>query len=149
MTADQFIVEMQSAPEHIQDRIDGVLNDMTPLVYSDIEDNFLGAKTPDGNSWPARKDPKPTHPLLILSGQLAEAATTPNAPGSVCEVANGELKIGVNKDGGGGGIAGAARHNYGDASPGILQREFLGLTEETALQCDEIFIDQAIEAVLT
>jgi phage gpG-like protein len=148
MTADQFIISMESATENIAAHLDDALRDCVPLVYSDLEDNFLMAHDPDGNSWPDRKDPKPTHPLLILSGQLAEAATSPDAQGSVCKVSDGELRIGVNKDDGGGGIPGAARHNYGDDPPGILQREFLGLTEESAEKCDDVFADWAIESIL-
>ena len=42
-------------------------------VLRDIEDAFASKKSPDGTSWPPRKDKK-THPLLILSGDMMAAA---------------------------------------------------------------------------
>ena len=106
MNVNEFISLMEAVPERLAASIDDAMRDMAEPVYADIRDNFLGAHDPDGSSWPPRKDTGFSHPLLMDTGALSEAAGTPNAPGSICTVADGELTIGVNKDGGEGGIPG-------------------------------------------
>jgi hypothetical protein len=162
VTSEEFINSMNAAPERLAAPIDDAMRTMAEPCYVDIRDNFLGAHDPDGSDWPTRKDPKPAvgwprggaqstpamHPLLIDTGALSEAAGTPDAPGSICEVSDATLMIGVNKDGGEGGIPGAAVHNYGYFEKNIAQREYLGIREETAEICDGILLDKCLEAAL-
>ncbi len=139
-TAAEFAVEMELLGKTFADPIDPALEACAEVIHAGIEENFQQSQQSTGQAWPPRKDPKPQHPLLILSGALQAAATGVGA-GSVNRIDSGVLLIGVDKLGGGGGIPGAQRHQEGDSPPGILARPYLGMSEETLEECARIGAD--------
>lgn len=102
-----------------------------PIIAQGTREVFEGAHTPDGQAWPARKDPGDGHPLLIETGALLDAAAG-EGPGHVDRIENGNtLVVGVDKGVDLGGIPGAAVHNWGFPPRNIAQREWAGFSEET------------------
>ncbi|KKN80767.1 hypothetical protein LCGC14_0325730 [marine sediment metagenome] len=133
------------------------------VLQAGIEDNFRQSRTARGEAWPLRKDPKPTHPLLIMDGDLLVAAIY-----SVGTVSDGKVLTKIMPEGPTGtSRAGIRRHEFGDAtrrqnlsaalriyagdkevgSPGILARPYFGVSEESADKCAEIVADALIEQV--
>jgi phage gpG-like protein len=95
-----------------------------PLLDA-FRENFDTSSDADRSPWPARKNPKPTHPLLILTGALEESATMDQGAGHVSRVMDREMELGTD-------LIYAATHQFGDESRNIAQREFLAISEETA-----------------
>ncbi len=112
-------------------------------VLEGIKANFDNSSDPNGSPWVPRKDIGNGHPLLVDTGQLKSAATG----GHIKEVIGDTLRVGVNKDSGGGGIPGAAVHNYGYPPKNIPKRTFLGLKEEFLNRCENILIDHVREVL--
>jgi phage gpG-like protein len=110
-----------------------------PIVKDGIRFNFDSATDPDGVGWPARSVQGDGHPLLVDTGQLRDAATG----GHIADVDGDTLRVGVDKGGGGGGIPGAAVHNYGFGK--IPKREYLGLREEFIEKCQEQLTNAMME----
>jgi phage gpG-like protein len=119
-----------------------VLREAHPVVMQGIQRNFDVARSPDGETWPVRKDNKP-HPLLIESGALLAAAA--GGAGSVNELSARSLVVGVDKDGGAQSLQGAAVHQYGYPEGHVPQREYLGLDEDHLDQVGEIIADGMLE----
>ena len=147
-TAEQFNADMATVADKITALVPEALRDCEPLVSGAIMENFLGSKSPDGTTWPPRKNPGDGHPLLIETGALMLAATTPGTAGHVSRVEGDSLVVGVDKDGGIGGIPGAGVHNYGFAERNVPQREFMGIDEDTADACGEVIADKLLGGLL-
>jgi phage gpG-like protein len=126
---------------------DEILRGCVPVVLEGIQDNFRNSKSAGGEPWPARKDPKLQHPLLILTGEL-ESAATGKSGASVNRVRDGVLEIGVTKGASGTSLGGAAVHQFGDSSQNIAQREYLGFSENTMDACTETVADAAVEFIM-
>jgi hypothetical protein len=150
---DQFVADMNRLADMLgQESIPLALEDCQKLVYGDIEENFLGAHDPEGAGWPVRKNPKPQHPLLMLTGALAEAATNPQAPGAVSRIEGEALEVGVTTESDIGSLKGARRHNYGDLAlglgDGIRKREFVGISEETEQRCEDVCVEYLMQELV-
>ena len=136
-TVEEFEQRMTSLGEAYGHDCAAALDVCRPLVIDGIRDNFAGSHDSQGNAWPLRKDPIPQHPLLILTGQLQEAATG-GGPAHVDRVEDcNTLVIGVDKSAGdhSGGIPGAAVHQYGYSPRNIVARPYLGISEAVQSHC--------------
>lgn len=111
--------------------------------------NFAAQASPDGGPWPARKkkgtgkigEQDAGHPLLIQSGDLFEAATSPFGRGHIEDVGRMSAEIGVDLD----DVPYARAQNYGRTEINLPAREFEDLTEDEQAQCDEIMADYLTE----
>lgn len=121
ITLDEFTRECETLG-------DAITADMTPVLeqcaevelLGQFEENFRNSRSADGQAWPPRKDPRPTHPLLILSGDLFTAATF-----SSRMVDKHTVEAGVM-----GTIPYAAAQQYGTEH--ILPRPYVNFSTETA-----------------
>ena len=126
-----------------------------------ISGHFDSRSSPEGAAWKPRVFDAP-HPILEETGALRGAATG-TGPGHVERIENGnELVWGVDKEGGGGGIPGAAVHQFGatiePVEKSVLRfeaggevhfasqvtipaRPYLGFTEATEEKCGDMFAD--------
>jgi len=152
-SVDQFVADIErTAGTFGRESIQLALEDCREIVHEGIEENFLGAHDPEGAAWPSRKDPKPQHPLLILTGALSEAATNPQAKGAVSRIEDGALAVGVTTASDIGSLKGARRHNYGDAGlglgDGIRQREFLGISEEATEKAMDVCVEYLMQELV-
>lgn len=122
-------------------------------VLDKFEDNFLTASSPNHGPWPARKNPKLTHPLLIKTGSLMKAATG-KGPGHVTIWFEDGFQVGIDistgrymtfRDPRGfpGGVPAARAHNFGSGS--LPQREFLAIDEATTQKIREILTRHVAE----
>ena len=152
MTAEEFSADMDTIAGTFGGFVGEALKDCEPIVADAILENFARQQSPDGEEWPERKKIGDGHPLLVEtkregSGSLLAAATGQGA-GNVCRIEGDTLVWGVDKDGGIGGIPGAGIHNtpVGESSfNNIPGREFLGIDEDHADQCGEIFANQGMQ----
>lgn len=110
----------------------------TTVAIPSIQEHFANTSTPDGETWPPRKDDLP-HPLLVLSGDLLEAAS--GGEGSILQITDDEMTMGID----GQVIPYAARQNYGYTGPDSLgrvfdhpPREYEGLDEQAIDKAEEI-----------
>ena len=144
MNAEQFATEMNQIASRIEAIVPSALEECKPHVLENIAEHFVTGTSPDGESWAPRKNPGDGHPLLVETGALAYAATTEGFPGHVSRIEGDTLIVGVDKDGGVGGIPGAGAHNYGFPEKQIPQREFLGIDEETSDLCEEVLVNKVL-----
>jgi phage gpG-like protein len=128
-TVKEFIVDLGTLPGRLQDRAAEALVDCEPIILEAVAENFARSRTAAGDPWPARKDPRPTHPLLILDGDLLRAATG----GDVRRVNRDSLELGVSKD----TIIYAGVHQYGWPEGNVAQREYMAISNATVDQCVE------------
>ncbi|MFA5752634.1 MAG: hypothetical protein WC910_06165 [Bacteroidales bacterium] len=139
-TVSEFEADVDALEQKVSVAIERGLQRCLPVVKEGVSANFEGSVDPDGNPWPPRKIEGDGHPLLIQSGELKAAATG----GHIAEVNKDELRIGVDKGAGGGGIPGAGSHNYGYGA--VPQREFMGLNEEYLDKCQDILAEEVMKA---
>jgi phage gpG-like protein len=139
-TAEQFLADLDNIADTFGEGLQDALQDCGDIVLIGIEDNFAASQTSRGESWPLRKDPRPTHPLLILSGDLKTAATL----GNIFRTDNNELVIGVSKD----TVEYAGVQHFGWPERNIAQRAYLGFSEEVVDACAEVLADAAVEAFM-
>jgi hypothetical protein len=111
------------------------------LVLVDIGRNFIAAATPEGVSWPPRKDNLP-HPLLIKSGALESAATGTGA-GAILRVQAREAEVGIDLD----VIPYARAQDRGYAPRNLPARHFHGATSKTLEGIGALLLE-AIEPIL-
>lgn len=104
-----------------------------PKLEAGFAENFAKQSTAGGDKWPARKDPRPQHPLLNLSGKLLASVTTSGA-GHVERVEQRSLELGTN-------IVYAATHEFGDPSRNISQRSYLDVTDPVLDECEAALAD--------
>jgi hypothetical protein len=101
-----------------------------------------------GSAWPPRKDPGDGHPLLIETGALQAAATGKHAASVHRIVDRTELQLGVDPGASNeGGIPWAVTHQEGNPAVNIAQREFAGISDETADKCAEIVADHKLAEI--
>jgi len=146
MSPDDFMELLEDAADASESgSLREPLHDCVPLLYEGFETNFLRAEGPNGEQWPARKDDLP-HPLLILSGDLIEAARDTGNPDNLLQVGDRDLVTGI----AGAGVPYAATHNYGRdwgrGSP-IPQREYLYANEEVLDACEDVLADGMIDVM--
>jgi phage gpG-like protein len=145
---EEFAQDMESLAGRFEQKIPEALELIVPVVYKGIEDNFVYAETPDGVGWPDRKEIGDGHPLLVEtrtegSGSLFSAATGQGG-GSVKRIEGNTLIIGVDKEGGIGGIPGAGVHNFGYPPRNVPQREFLGVHESRMDELTETLVEPVL-----
>ena len=119
--------------------LDDALSDCAKVLQEGFVDNFQAARDSDGVAWPARKDPRPTHPLLILSSALLKSvqSDTPDISGRT-------LQVGVDPAS---GIPYAAVHQFGYPPRNIAQREYIHATDDVLVACAEIIGDEVAAEV--
>ncbi len=145
-TPEQFAADMDRIAASMASGLDvsEAFERCADLLQEGFAENFRAAASSEGEAWPARKDPGPQHPLLILTGTLAAAATH----GNVREVNPASVTSGV-AVGDSGSLAGARRHQLGDQEAigrkGILPRPYIGASEEVVDACVEVLADAAVE----
>jgi len=117
------------------------LMDCRTVILAGVAENFAGSHSSTGYGWPLRKDNKP-HPLLILTGELEEAAT--GGAGSITRVVDGvSLEVGVDASGGESGRPWAALHQEGGTK--MPPRPFMGFSDEVQDACEAVLTEWAIE----
>ena len=109
------------------------------IVARDIHGHFRQSHTPDGLSWPERKDDL-AHPLLILSGAMMTAAVGEGSA-HVWNVSARSMQYGVDTS----SIVYAAAQNYGYKQ--IPPREFLGLSSKGEAECRDIIKRYTLDAM--
>lgn len=111
-------------------------------VKHSTADSFDTATSPDGTSWPPRKEPTGDWPLLVKSGALAAAASG-EGEGHVAEIGDREMSTGVQSD----VIQYAAAQNYGYPPNNLPPREYLGADEPALDECGEAIADAGLAAI--
>ncbi len=151
-TPEEFAADMERMATQIESAVPEALRLCEPLVVENIVANFARAESPDGIAWPERKEVGDGHPLLVETNTVGSgslfAAATGQGGGHVSRIDGNALLVGVDKDGGIGGIPGAGVHNYGFAANAwgsIPQREFLGIGETTTDACGEVLADRLLK----
>lgn len=156
-----FIADMERLARNLGSDLAEPLQNCKSPIAEGIGRHFNSRSSPDGAAWPSRRFEAP-HPLLEETGALRGAATG-IGPAHIERIENGnELVWGVDKAGGGGGIPGAAVHQFGATivpvekqflrfevgekvvfakQVTIPARPYLGFSEETAQQIDDVFGD--------
>lgn len=135
MSPEDFIELLEDAKDAAENAsLRESLHECVPVIHEGFEVNFLRAEGPNGEAWPARKDDLP-HPLLILHGDLIEAARDVGNVDNLLAVGDRDLTTGI----AGAGVPYAATHNYGRGP--IPAREYLYTNEEVMDACGEILID--------
>lgn len=125
------IAAIESLPAVLENRPGTeALNDCRSILLQDVSEHFSSKTGSDGTPWPARKNLKQTHPLLILSSLLFQSATG-NAAGRIDRVTDRDLTFGVDK--GMVPYAGVHQHGFGN----IPQREYLWVSDEAEESCAE------------
>lgn len=128
--------------------LDDALGECAAKLQEGFAANFQRAADSGGGAWPARKDPKPTHPLLQLTGALL-ASTQSGSPGNITTVDGRTLQTGVDKSVKLGGIPGAAVHQFGYPPRNIAQREYLYATDDVLVACAEVIGDEVVGRVFS
>lgn len=128
------------------EELKGAFPDVEKTIRMGIEDLFTMEASADGEAWPERKVKGDGHQLLDDNGAL-RAAATGRGPGSISQVNYpAELQVGV-EAAGPGGLPGARRHQYGDSPPGIRQREFIGVSDDTADVATKRVADEVMKKI--
>lgn len=137
---DEFIADMEKLSREFGNDFEPALRECYPIVQRDIEDHFDAAEGSNG-TWPlhspvtiARYGP---HPLLILTGALAAAATG-TGTGHVVQFDTSEMTYGVER----GVIPYAGIHQDGGGN--IPQREYLWFSEEAVGECTGVVMSHAM-----
>jgi len=139
-TAEEFAADFNTLAAAFGQDMTAALQECAPLILKGIEEHFDESRTAAGEAWPARKDPGPTHPLLILEGTLKLAATL----GQINEVIDGQtLKVGVDKD----VVPYAGVHQFGFPEGNIAQREYLAMSDVTIGACGDVIAKHAVSQV--
>jgi hypothetical protein len=154
--ADVFADSMDRLADSFGAFIPETLHQCEPIVQDAVIENFSRQQSPDGKEWPERKFSKHDdgHPLLVEtkregSGSLFSAAAGLGG-GHITRIEDNTLVWGVDKDGGKGGIPGAGVHNQPVDSVGhnkVPGREFLGIDDEHADRCGELFADAGVKEI--
>jgi phage gpG-like protein len=166
-----FLHDIDRMSRSIADDLTEPLELCKEPISEGISRAFDTATSPEGQAWPPRVFDAP-HPLLQESGEL-RAAATGQGSAHIERIEGGtELLWGVDKQSGGGGVPGAAVHQFGATihpvekqflrfeigdkvifatEVTIPARPYLGFSEETVGACEDIFGDwlqeQAAEEV--
>jgi len=104
-----------------------------PIVEEGITTNFATSSTPDGTPWPPRKDPKPKHPLLILSGKMLGAAGV--GAGHVLTIDEQSLAWGIDLN----VVKYARAQDRGNPKRNLPARHFMGISEQFKDRCEATF----------
>ena len=140
-TKERFVNDLERLASLATDADLGpVLREVELDVRGGIGLNFADSASPSGQAWPARKDPRPNHPLLIKSGALLKAALGEGAGGKTRTGAR-DVELVIDKSVDEGGIPGAAVHNFGYPAKNIAQREFFAPKESVLPSIDETVMD--------
>ena len=137
-TAEEFVRDFTALADSLfgDSFVEERLRICAPIILDGVADNFDKSQTAAGVRWPDRKDPGPTHPLLILDGDLKVAATY----GNINRVVGDTLEVGVSKD----TIPYAGVHQYGYPDRNIAQREYLAMSNATIDHCCQIVAAAAV-----
>ena len=106
---------------------------IVPKLEEGFTDNFARQSTAGGSPWPPRKDPRPKHPLLILTSALVQSVGT-KARGHVERVEQRQVELGTN-------LPYAATHEFGDPSRNIAQRSYLDVADPILDDCEVVIAD--------
>jgi phage gpG-like protein len=93
--------------------------EIAALVRDQVIENFYSESDSDGNSWLPRKG-NPAHLPLRLSWRMFAAGTVKGAPGSIEEITNEEILVGIN----GSVVKYAAVQQFGTRDGRVPAREY-------------------------
>lgn len=121
------------------------LKECAQLCDQDFARNFAAQSAPNGSPWPPRKkqgsgkagEKGQGHPLLIKTGELFLAATSPFGRGHIEDVGYRNVQIGVDLS----EVPYARAQNYGYPQRNLPAREFADVSEQTADNCTEVMAD--------
>ena len=138
VTLEDFTHECQTLGSDMTDNLTPCLEACAETeILGQIRDNFQTSQQADGQAWPPRKDPRPKHPLLILSGDLKTAAT-----GGVRTVDKYTVEAGVM-----GAIPYAGVQQHGWPERNISARPYMNVNGDTADAIQERIADYIIEQI--
>lgn len=128
------------------------LKECAQLADQAFARNFAAQAGPESGPWPARKsdgngqigEQDAGHPLLIKSGDLFLAVTSPFGRGHVEDIHNRSAELGVDPE----EIPYAMTHDQGRPDANIPQREFEDIDDRTADLCTEIIADAMLHELL-
>lgn len=147
-TVEEFAADFRDLAAGFPGDLREALGECDAAILEGISENFDNAADASGEAWPARKDPVPQHPLLILEGDLRHYAT---GGGPEAEISEAELVRRLLPGQSGTSLAGIRRHEFGDSEilgrDGILARPYFGVSEATADRTAEIIGDVIMEAL--
>lgn len=126
LDAMQFDREISGlADRFASDPLTDALKACREVLFKAFGDNFRNQASPGGSPWPARKDPRPSHPLLILTGALFQSVTSSFGEGHVERIGNREMEVGT-------ALPYSAAQNFGYPERNIAQREYMGIDDTAA-----------------
>lgn len=151
VTAEEFVAELDRLGTSFGEENTEALQECDKIIVASVAVNFQDATTARGEPWPARKpnprEKNPGHSLLILEGDLQQAATTGDG-----EITDGKTLTRRMPEGSQGtSLAGIRRHEFGDeemlGKEGILARPYYGVSPEAADRCADKVADYLVEQV--
>ena len=144
MYADQLsqrIISMKSAVA-TGDYTDALF-ECAGLARKCFANNFMkGGNQKD--TWPPRKDPLLTHPLLMLSLAMFNATTQVSAPGSATINTGRYVDISVDLN----VVPYARAQNYGYPPRNLPMRKFMVLDDETKVEIRKILSKRTAELII-
>lgn len=137
--------------------LEPAFNECIDIAHKSIVENFVNTSGPHSGAWPPRKSKRTgtgkadannrtegTHPLLIKSGKMFQAATSDFGAGSIEDVRDRDAMIGIDPQ----GVPYAATHDYGAPARGIPQREFEDVSEAAMDRMTEEVADRGVELLM-
>lgn len=121
------------------------LKECAQICDQDFARNFAAQAGPESGPWAPRKkqgsgkigEKGQGHPLLIKTGELFLAATSPFGRGHIEDVGYRNVQIGVDLS----EVPYARAQNYGYAPRNLPAREFMDVTGKTADDCADVLAD--------
>jgi phage virion morphogenesis protein len=77
-----------------QDPFDEEKTEIANAFGDSVASNFAVQQNPDGSAWPARKT-NPPNPMLIRTGKMFVAATSPGGEGNITKIDHREIRFRV------------------------------------------------------
>jgi phage gpG-like protein len=153
MTVEQFADRMAGVDSRLSAAHAQALDKVKPLLLAGIRENFDTASASDGSPWPPHSDEYVArvgaHPLLVLTGALAEAATGQGQGAIDRRPDQSTIELGVDTSAFGEeeGAHWGQVHQQGSSDGRIPARPFMGISDETADACAEVAADLLVGSI--
>lgn len=139
--ADQALGKIIKRFENLS--FDEPLKECAQEIRQGFGENFATKTDASGSAWPPRKDPGDGHPLMIDTGALLLAATSPGSGDHVENIADNTLMIGVTREIQ--GIPKAAALNFGFEKNNLPARQFIYARGDRLDNCAELIADAGLK----